>query len=1337
MSSRPALDPDALIEHAAFVRHVARAALRGDDLVDDVVQDTMLAALQATSRPRGPVRAWLGGVARMRARNLVRQRMATRTREARASRPVSGEAVDDVLARAEVGRRLAAAVVSLDEPYRRAVLMRYFDGLAPREMARALDLPVETARTHVKRGLAQLRTRLESTHEDAPGGWRAALLPLASSPLGLAGTTTAASLGGMLMGKKALAVGAALAALVGAGVWLRPWDEKEADPALEVDAGPLQGDGVSSPSLVGLGPAPAASVTTQAPAPTGFAHIDVEVVDIRGQPLANVPVRLQTWDRASTYSFQAGALGEMVDDPYELRGHDIGRQVTRDGGRTRFERLDPTVEYRVLADPGPPLVMAAARGIAARDGLAVVRLRLGTGTPLRLRVVGPDGQHAPAVVSLVLASSDEDPSARWSSGPCWTDAAGSLRLAGVPAGTFRADVLLPGVARRTGVLVHAPATAEVIIHLRDEPGATLHGRVRDAAGHPVAGARIVAHSGSQHTFEPMTVRSVETDASGAYRIDGLPPGTLLGVECGARGLVGPAPLLLRRELRSGESLQQDFVLAPGCTIRGHVRTSAGDAIPTAYVDAIVRSPGSGLAWQGRATCDADGAYELGSLPAGAAELSPRAAGFVADLEATTVSLGRAGDAHVVELELTAGTPLEGVVLDEDDRPIAGATLTLHGPSTLWKRYPAFEVVATDAEGRFRFPGLPEAKQYEVRLRAGDAYRVQHLTAGTFHKLRVPTMGELHGRVVWEGGPPPGAHEVIVRRPGGGDGRGRGGGARSVSLAADDTFVVRGLEALPIEVLVQDCFNDPAGQALTWDVAPGQVIRDVELHAGPFLEVAGRVVHADGAPRAGVTVTLTELTGQHRRATRRSDAEGGFHFVRVPVGGYRVTAEGSDDAVEVHDDARALRFAVGTSQRITRGVITFSDGTPVPRGNVVHVVASAGGRTSWQMHPVHAGGFEIATEGDLEALLLRVDEVYELDGTRASVRAWRGTHVAGEPLRIVLDRLPHVRGVVVDDSGAPIPGVRLAAQVDPTGSSGLTQITSDAQGRFTLGGVEAGQRVRITPQAVPEGFAMPMFEPVLVGEEEIRLVIPRGGAEVRGRVVDEAGEPVAGVQVFGAFRGAASHAVSDERGAFTLGGLPSDASGSVQARPRSDQPYGTARVADVSSGARDVVLRLPARAMLQGRVVGDLGQGAQLVFRRPTGGATYASMGSGGTFRIAVSGDGEGALVLVDASSNQFGLVEHVVPPRSNLEITLQPGHVIEGVVEGETTAGTTHVSALGTLAMSSARLGGDGRFRIAGLPPGRYTLEVWMGDSAGSRVARLEGVEAGATNVRLRVDDTK
>ena len=53
--------PDALLEHTAFVRSVARAALRGDDLVEDVVQDTMVTALEESHRRRGPLRAWLAG----------------------------------------------------------------------------------------------------------------------------------------------------------------------------------------------------------------------------------------------------------------------------------------------------------------------------------------------------------------------------------------------------------------------------------------------------------------------------------------------------------------------------------------------------------------------------------------------------------------------------------------------------------------------------------------------------------------------------------------------------------------------------------------------------------------------------------------------------------------------------------------------------------------------------------------------------------------------------------------------------------------------------------------------------------------------------------------------------------------------------------------------------------------------------------------------------------------------------------------------------------------------------------------------------------------------------
>ncbi|MEZ6010097.1 MAG: carboxypeptidase-like regulatory domain-containing protein [Planctomycetota bacterium] len=919
------------------------------------------------------------------------------------------------------------------------------------------------------------------------------------------------------MGKKALAVGAALAALVGAGVWLRPWDEKEVDPALAVDVGSLERVDVRGPALVGHGdsaaPHPGAD---EEPVATGFAHIDVEVTDDAGQPLPDVPVRLQTWDRATTYSHEAGALAEMVDAPHQPAR---ARHRAADHGRRRAHALRTSRSHGGVPRGG------RARSPVCHGGRPWHRGARWTGRSAHQagcgRAAAPargGSRRSARSVRHRLGACSERPgsSVRWSSGPQWTDAEGRLRLSGVPTGTLRADVLLPGFARRTAVRVHTPAADEVLIHLRTEPGATLKGYVRDVAGHPVAGARIVAWSGSQNTFEPMTVRSVASDGSGAYRIDGLPAGTLLGLDCTAQGLVGPAPQLLRRELRSGELVDQDFVLAIGCTIRGHVRTSAGEAIAEAHVSAIVNARGASMGWQAKATCGADGSYELGPLPAGTASLTPRAAGFLSDAEATTVVLSGPGASEVVDFELEAGAPLEGVVVDAEERGIEGATLTLYGPSSLWKRYPAFEVVATGADGRFRFPGLPAAEQYVVRLRAGDAYLVQLLQPGAFNKLRVPRMGEIHGRVVWAGSGPPGPREVIVRPAASGAQRGRDHVGGLVALAADDTFVVRGLEAGAIELLVHDCFYDPAGQVLEWDVAEGQVIRDVELRVGPFLEVGGHVVDARGSTRAGTTVTLSELGGQHRAATRRTDGDGAFRFVRVPVGAYRVSAEGTDGGLEVHADAPALRLVARDSQRITRGSITFADGRPVPGGSVVHQTVSAGNRRSWQMHPIYAGSFEIATDAEVEALVLRVERVYELDGTQASVRPWGGTHTPGEPLRIVLERIPLVRGVVVDDSGAPVPGIRLAAQVDDaTGVSGMTLVTSDAAGRFALPGFEAGQRVRITLPGVPAGFAMPRFDPVHVGVDEIRLVLPRGGAEVRGRVVDDAGEPVAGVRCSGA------------------------------------------------------------------------------------------------------------------------------------------------------------------------------------------------------------------------------
>ena len=138
MTERSTPRPETLLQHAAFVRAVARGVLRSDDFVDDVEQETWIAALQGADRRKGPLRSWLGGVARRRAADHIRSEVARRRRESSAARFDTDPSASDVAVRAEMGRRVAGAVAALEEPYRTAVLLRYFDDLPPRKIAAQL-----------------------------------------------------------------------------------------------------------------------------------------------------------------------------------------------------------------------------------------------------------------------------------------------------------------------------------------------------------------------------------------------------------------------------------------------------------------------------------------------------------------------------------------------------------------------------------------------------------------------------------------------------------------------------------------------------------------------------------------------------------------------------------------------------------------------------------------------------------------------------------------------------------------------------------------------------------------------------------------------------------------------------------------------------------------------------------------------------------------------------------------------------------------------------------------------------------------------------------------------
>src|SRR5262249_22717716 len=149
----------------------------GDDhAAEDVVQETRLLAWQHP--PKLPARA--GGWLRRIARNVgsrMRARDDARVARERAAAPNERVAPTDELgARVQMQRAPADAGRARAEPYRSAVLLRFFDDLPPRAIAERLALPVETVRTRLKRALEQLRARLDREY-GARDSWALVLLP--------------------------------------------------------------------------------------------------------------------------------------------------------------------------------------------------------------------------------------------------------------------------------------------------------------------------------------------------------------------------------------------------------------------------------------------------------------------------------------------------------------------------------------------------------------------------------------------------------------------------------------------------------------------------------------------------------------------------------------------------------------------------------------------------------------------------------------------------------------------------------------------------------------------------------------------------------------------------------------------------------------------------------------------------------------------------------------------------------------------------------------------------------------------------------------------------------
>ena len=1102
MADHDAPNAEDLTEHTRFVRAVALSALGGDDaLVDDVVQDTWVAALETRSRPRS-VRAWLAGVTRRRAARSVLREAAIRRRERRAARPERAPDADAAKARVEAGVRVARAVLTLDEHYRTPIVMRFGDGLPPREIAEQLGVPVETVRTRIRRGLERLRA------EVAPDA-RLVVLPLLAAPGPLlSAASTAVIGGGAVMGKK-IAVASAAVVLLGPGaMWVaggfrgddppaaappavlvahppseapppaveRPVaerDDPELDPATKPIAPAAPGDPEPrlepprKPASPAPGPAPA-----PAPAPV-MADIDPDrdihgvVVRADGSPVAGAELTTVEYPwRQTAFFSRHGWSDETRPGPSSTSRSDGSFALRTEAG----QRLDVHVRAEGLAPVVFPHVSGGSR----------VRIVLDAPVELAVRVRDMQGQAAAGAVVSIWASPrvrDAGLSFRRIDQRVVADAAGRAELSDVPAGaTVRLLAWTPDRASRSeATRVTLPTTGRLEKELVLLPASGLEGRVLDARTRaPVVGARVGAG-----VFLGLEGRDyVLTDGEGRYRMPGgLPPG--FRDVC----VFGDGYALARKRSRGGVL---DFALDHGVEVRGRVVDAGGRAVEGARLSAYAWDDSirtrRDIASLDSAITDPKGRFVLSGLAADRSH-ELRIESLVAGRLNTRIPARAAAAAPLDLGDLRLGAPntLEIHIHDAANAPLRHVEATLYaldakGPAQSFNR---IANAKTGDSGRLSFTGLAPAT-YVLRLATSPRAGVGGLVQRYWQVTAPPEGGDtqitidtgtrpLRLRVVDEGGAPLPDVSFHVR-----DWPQAEWGARTMGGGMTDG---EGLVTLHVNVGAEVHL----GLASRGYVRVPIVIQpDVDAHTVVLtrsLALTGRLLDREGEP---IVHGRIRITGEGRKeAVTYTDRNGVFR--QKLAKGERVDVR---FAGEVHDHATNGTTLIPLEAERVDVLPDAQDLAlrvrPVSRREVLEVRVLAPDGTPLQGVDVGIGGLNATAPTD-RAGLARLEQLFALPSdVRVSFTATPDRPWLVPPLRVVPDG-QRIEIQLVEGHG--VEGRVLLPDGSPANDAVLTQ--------------------RLTPPTPPRRIALGRDARffVVLPKQHIALLLKASGTDAEGKKLE--------------------------------------------------------------------------------------------------------------------------------------------------------------------------------------------------------------------------------------------
>ncbi|HMK73112.1 MAG TPA: carboxypeptidase-like regulatory domain-containing protein, partial [Myxococcaceae bacterium] len=426
------------------------------------------------------------------------------------------------------------------------------------------------------------------------------------------------------------------------------------------------------------------------------ASLTVAVIDPRGQPIEPCLLGLRfpggrPLERAAR-SCAAVELGPLPPGDYLLAAEGPGyrrseRPVHLEVGSNAAEVLleeGPSLSGRVVdasgrPAAGVPLVVSPIGVVARSDGAGVFRISIpGPGVyrveahhaarggaertvnapasdillELRPRAVLElqvlcEGRPVEGALAVLFDRRDQGPGGQYPADrPTGPD--GRVRLQGFPPGTYALGVMHPGMlsAGSQEVVLHDGETTSRTVRLTADRGTTLEGAVVDRAGHPVAGARVVAR--------PFDGPPAETGSDGGFQLTSLREGV---------------DYLLTAVAGSGQGT------ATGRAGSGAVRIELGEE--RLYRGRVVdeaRRPVATFRVAGVDVASAAGRFSVPLRASGeTVTLTVEAPGMIDER-----LVRPSGQEEVGDIVMRAAPLVRGVVKTADGRPASGALVTCEG-----------------------------------------------------------------------------------------------------------------------------------------------------------------------------------------------------------------------------------------------------------------------------------------------------------------------------------------------------------------------------------------------------------------------------------------------------------------------------------------------------------------------------------------------------------------------------------------------------------------------------------------------------------------------------------